>query len=250
MTLATMLDALRARHLRERGWCCLDEVSDDHARRRTDLVALYTWGKPYAVGYEIKLTRADWLRELDDPSKRGWIEETCRFRWFAAPKGVVELSELPAGWGLILVSDAGKARRKLAAPAREVPAIPRWLTRQMWKQDVRIIRAQIRQAEAEGQVLEGRLQAREEKVREQEGELRQRHIALNQETARLEGVWRDLVKLAGVDVRWNQTKIRRTAEELYQGMEQRAAQRVREQAERALLEIERLVGAAKEAGVA
>ena len=71
--------------------------------RRADLVRIGMWasrGTGIDV-HEIKVSRPDWLRELDDPAKaEAWWPYCNRF-WITAPPGIVRDGELPAGWGLM-----------------------------------------------------------------------------------------------------------------------------------------------------
>jgi hypothetical protein len=71
--------------------------------RRADLVRIGMWasrGTGIDV-HEIKISRPDWLRELDDPAKaEAWWPYCNRF-WITAPPGIVAEGELPAGWGLM-----------------------------------------------------------------------------------------------------------------------------------------------------
>jgi len=50
--------------------------------------------------FEIKVTRSDFLRELQQPEKHRWCKECFHYFWFIAPKDVVQsIEELPAGAG-------------------------------------------------------------------------------------------------------------------------------------------------------
>jgi hypothetical protein len=53
------------------------------------------------IGYEIKVSRADFLAEMRDPFKRCNIEAECTETWFVAPMGIIKPEELPQGWGLL-----------------------------------------------------------------------------------------------------------------------------------------------------
>lgn len=57
------------------------------------------------TGIEIKVSRADFTRELRKPRKRQWIEVHCNEHYFAAPEGLLAYDDLPYGWGLIEVTD-------------------------------------------------------------------------------------------------------------------------------------------------
>lgn len=50
--------------------------------------------------FEIKVSRSDFLRELQHPSKHKWVLESFHHFWFVAPQDVIQLEELPVnvGW--------------------------------------------------------------------------------------------------------------------------------------------------------
>lgn len=76
--------------------------------RTIDFLALDLWESHGCVmiGHEVKVSRSDWLRELADPSKGEAWSRYCDQFYVVAPKGVVrDASELPPGWGLILLGD-------------------------------------------------------------------------------------------------------------------------------------------------
>lgn len=62
------------------------------------------------IGFEMKISRSDWLRELKNPEK---AEEMVKFcdRWYivAPDTEVVKLEELPAAWGLMTATGKGKS---------------------------------------------------------------------------------------------------------------------------------------------
>ncbi len=71
--------------------------------RTADAVAVSTWPSRglYITGIEIKVSLADWRRELADPTKAESIQQYCRYWYIAAPKGVVPGGEVPDNWGLL-----------------------------------------------------------------------------------------------------------------------------------------------------
>ncbi len=107
---------LRARYADDRnGYVLLEDVGDGAGFGNSgwsDAIAMQTWpSKGLAfIGFEVKASRSDWKRELDRPGKNaGWL--ACCHEWYvAAPDGVVQLAELPAGWGLMLPSGATNLR--------------------------------------------------------------------------------------------------------------------------------------------
>jgi len=64
--------------------------SDLDSERYLDAFAMNCYrGKGYRrVGYEIKVSRSDWLRELEDPRKRAQGYFLCHEFWFALAPGV------------------------------------------------------------------------------------------------------------------------------------------------------------------
>jgi hypothetical protein len=53
------------------------------------------------VGFEFKASRSDWLREVRDGQKADYFVQLADEFYVVAPKGVVEDSEIPDGWGYL-----------------------------------------------------------------------------------------------------------------------------------------------------
>lgn len=96
--------------------------------RTCDAVAVGLWPSTGLGlhGHEIKVSRADWLRELADPAKADAFRRYCDQWWIVAPRGVVNDGELPEGWGL-LEAVGGKLRASTSAPALTPDPLPRGL---------------------------------------------------------------------------------------------------------------------------
>ncbi|WP_291981973.1 hypothetical protein [Luteitalea sp.] len=95
--------------------------------RHADAVAMSLWPSRGLdlYGFEIKVSRSDWRRELVQPEKADEIARYCDFWFIAAPEGVVPVDELPTPWGLYEFD--GKALR-VAKPAVRLEA-PKEMTR-------------------------------------------------------------------------------------------------------------------------
>lgn len=93
------------------------------ASRTCDALHLEMW--PSAglrlTGFEIKATRGDWLRELKDPAKGEAFALHCDHWFVVAPVGVVDVSELPTGWGLLVPNVKGKLGIAHPSPKRRDP---------------------------------------------------------------------------------------------------------------------------------
>lgn len=122
VTAATIREALE-RHYRKPGTprdgeILIPEVQAPGSNRRADLVRVGMWasrGTGIDV-HEIKVSRSDWLREIDDPAKaEAWWPYCNRF-WLVAVPGVVGANELPEGWGLMEMPASGR-RFRVITPA-------------------------------------------------------------------------------------------------------------------------------------
>jgi len=73
-------------------------------------------------GFEIKVSRADFLKELKEGAKAEAIAQYCNHWWLVAPAEVLR-GDLPMGWGWLKPTEKG-LRIEKAAPAQEAVAIP------------------------------------------------------------------------------------------------------------------------------
>lgn len=110
MTEKTSADSI-IRRLRKRyeppEWVVLAEfhnATGGAATHRFDALAFNVWPSRgmVRVGLEVKVSRADFARELADHDKRGAIERHCHEVYFAVAKGVCEPREVPEPWGLLV----------------------------------------------------------------------------------------------------------------------------------------------------
>lgn len=85
-----------------------------HSGRRADAVHIGLWSSRGAGTVEVcelKVSRADWLKELKEPKKAEAWWPYCNLFWLVVPHaGIVQEGELPKGWGLMMPS-GGKSRR-------------------------------------------------------------------------------------------------------------------------------------------
>lgn len=68
---------------------------------------LPTWSPLTAIGYEVKVSRSDWLQDQKFEEYRN----VCHLFFVVAPKGIVSKGELPAGVGLLEPIGEGTGRR-------------------------------------------------------------------------------------------------------------------------------------------
>lgn len=91
--------------------------------RRADGVSLDLWQSRGHLlqGYEIKVSRADWLHELNHPEKADGMVRRCDHFWLVTAPGVLKPGELPEQWGLLL----WKGKRRHLVAEKEAPRLDR-----------------------------------------------------------------------------------------------------------------------------
>lgn len=143
------------------GWAVLPGVASATGtglQRRCDAIAMSLWPSRGLElhGFEIKISRGDFLRELKDPDKAEKIARYCDRWWLVADDDtIVQDGELPPTWGL-LVRHGKSLRLKKDATKLE----PAELTRRFLAALLRVaattmpgpkkLEAEIKAARAEG----------------------------------------------------------------------------------------------------
>lgn len=75
------------------------------------------WGHRQSIhGFEVKVSRSDWLTELADPTKAAAWSRHCHYFWLVAASKDIVRDDLPEGWGLLVPH--GRALRIATAPTR------------------------------------------------------------------------------------------------------------------------------------
>ena len=134
-----IIAALRRRY-RPPEWAFFDEIrsgtgydyssltghpAKHSVEKRLDAWAFHLWpsGGYQPTGFEVKISRSDFLRDVKNGHKRGRYLELCQFFYYVVPAGLVKASEVPDEAGLLTVSDlAGRASVLKPAPHRDMPA--------------------------------------------------------------------------------------------------------------------------------
>jgi hypothetical protein len=176
----SVMKALLRERFPVREWALAFEVSNatgSQAGRHADAVAMNLWpSRGMAVhGFEFKVSRGDWLRELKQPEKAEAVAQYCDHWWVVATEGVVRLDELPPTWGLIELQCGngllleGQAAPKLVtvkqAPQKASQPIDRPFMAALFRKLSQIDHAEVEQAVAKK--MAG-LEARREEAIEQE----------------------------------------------------------------------------------
>lgn len=99
-----------------------------------DGVAVNMWAsRGYAItGFEVKISRSDWLRELKRPDKSEPILTKCDYWYLVAPDEVYQADEVPVSWGILSFKN-GKLRETRKAPKLEPKPVTRAFLAQMFR---------------------------------------------------------------------------------------------------------------------
>lgn len=117
-----VINALRNRY-DDNGWsyAFLEQVSDGTGKdcnRWADALAVQLWTSRglEIIGFEIKVSRQDWIKELKQPQKADAIAKYCH-RWYlvVGDTNIVQFGELPMNWGLM--APYTKKSLKIVKPA-------------------------------------------------------------------------------------------------------------------------------------
>lgn len=199
-----LLDILRTKYPSPH-WAFMREFRNAtgfDATRSADALAvgLYRSRGQSIIGFEVKVSRADWLRELKHPEKAEPIAQFCDYFYLVVPElSVVTVDEVPTPWGLILV-DQVKSKAHFAKKAEQLQAVP--VTRKFL---CAIVKQAMDTAGMPGEVA--LREAREAGAKEAE-ERRQRNIPYElDELRRLKQTVESFTNASGVDLRsWSDGK--------------------------------------------
>lgn len=127
-TAKEMEKYLAERYCDSRQWVFLTQVrsSTGSANRIADAMAFNMYGSTgyEVIGFEIKVSRSDFLSELKDMSKSNELMSYCD-KWFlvVSDAEIVKDGELPKNWGLLVLKD-GKLVQKVRAIATKTEPMP------------------------------------------------------------------------------------------------------------------------------
>jgi hypothetical protein len=121
---------LAERYSEKAGWVLLGEVRDStgwKGERSADAIAMGLWpSRGMEVhGFEIKISRGDFLRELKNAAKSAPVQKYCDRWWVVvADADIVHFGELPPTWGLMAPHGRG-LRAVVEAPLLEAVPLDR-----------------------------------------------------------------------------------------------------------------------------
>lgn len=113
---------LLERRYPEPQYAIFPQVADETGYRQSrwaDAIAFGLWPSRglEIEGFEIKVSRSDWLSELKDPSKSSAIQRYCHRWWIVAgSRKIIKPEEIPKSWGLLIPRGNDMLEAKVPAP--------------------------------------------------------------------------------------------------------------------------------------
>lgn len=128
MNAATVRALLRKRYQHPE-WALCFEVSNTTGAQRAryaDAVAMNLYpSRGLAIhGFEIKVSKSDFMNEINNPDKSVAVQKYCDHWWIVAPANAVDESLLPKTWGWLRV-DGERLVTAKAAPELDPQGISR-----------------------------------------------------------------------------------------------------------------------------
>lgn len=125
-----MLEQLIRKRHEGPAWIVIEEVGNGtgyNVKRHADALAIGIWpSRGYEIhGYEVKRSRGDVQKELDDPSKADAVGKYCDYWWLVIEDlKIIDGLVIPATWG-ILVPKNKVLRIHRKAPKRDATPVNR-----------------------------------------------------------------------------------------------------------------------------
>lgn len=137
MTTPQLLEKLHAyyRAKPSGSWAFITQLRNgtgwNNTTRTADAMAMGLWPSSglKLVGFELKVSRSDWLHEVKQPDKHQEMKQFCDEWYLVVPsESLVKEGELPEDWGLMVASGRGRSIKvKKQAPALEPVDVDRLL---------------------------------------------------------------------------------------------------------------------------
>lgn len=142
-TEADMISLLRAKYTRVRAGTAADRYvraahigypdAYGYPTRIADYMVIDTYRPQHIIGFEIKVSRSDWLHELAHPEKSAVWRKHCHRWYLVVPDMSIVGDDLPDGWGLMAIGKGGalvqKRRPTITEPSPMPTAVLGWFSR-------------------------------------------------------------------------------------------------------------------------
>jgi hypothetical protein len=176
--------------------------------RTADAIAIGLWPSRgmEVEGFEMKVSRTDWQKELKSPEKAEVICKVCDRWWVViSDEKIIQEGELPATWGL-LVQKGGKLVVKKQAPKLEAQPMDRGFIASLFR---KLQEQSVAKSEIQGRIDEAYRAGKEEEKRIQE--VQTRRSGDHREKQELEDLKKALAEFeaeSGIEInRWGGKKM-------------------------------------------
>lgn len=173
-------------------WAVFFEVADGtgtNSKRYADAVAMNLWPSRGLElhGFEIKVSRSDWLSELKNPEKSAAIQQYCDRWWIITPAGIIKPGEMPPTWGQYEVSEKGQIRQVVAAPKLEPKDVNRQFMAALMRRAGEVDQSEVysmvsKRVEEEKKRIQQHADQEVERLTKNYQELRQKLVNINEAT--------------------------------------------------------------------
>lgn len=155
---AHIVKALRTRYNTPE-WAVFTEVRSstghDNVITFADAIAVSTYAsRGYSVlGFEFKVSRSDWLRELKTPDKAEVIAAFCDEWWLVIDDiKIIRDDEIPVNWGVLVLKSDGKLHKHKAAVRKQGAPWTREFTASLLRNAVKVMDSSIPKSEIESRI--------------------------------------------------------------------------------------------------
>lgn len=135
-----------------------------NANRRADAIAIGCWRSVgHSIdGFELKVSRSDWLREVGQVRKADPFVERCDRWWLVTSSpDIAKLEEIPACWGWMALTKGGL---RVQRPATKLPGDPKYIDRLFAIGILRKMQEDMTRAPEVRQIIEAAQAKREEEI--------------------------------------------------------------------------------------
>lgn len=166
LTTPELMEKLAYKYAGE-AWAFFEQVRSGtgylHQVRTADAIAMGLWPSRglELLGFEVKIYRADWLKELKTPRKADELVGFCDRWWIVALKDVARVEEIPTTWGLMVPHGLGLRVVKAAPELKPEPVDRLFLASLLRKAKVYVAPAKRTEAKIKAAWEEGRAKGAE-----------------------------------------------------------------------------------------
>jgi len=106
-------------------YASFEQVADGtgrYAQSWIDVAAFGLWPSKglHRMAFEVKISRGDYLNEVQNPNKNAWAKECFHEFWYVAPSGVIkDVTEVPEGCGWMQATRGGLRVKRQATVKKD-----------------------------------------------------------------------------------------------------------------------------------